>query len=304
MQKRAVVLTLLAALVFGFIASMAIYRFLQQKQHEIEQARGEVAQVVVAAADVPPGTTLTAEQLRTVMWPKASLPPGSANDSSLVIGRLTVRDLVAGEPILEAKLAPKDVTTGAMTFLIPPGKRAITVGVDQVSGVSGFILPNSYVDVIVTTTPPKGPKISQTVLQNMRVLAVGQIIDQKDGKPVPVPTVTIAVTPDEAERLAMASSEGLPRLVLRKFGDQEEVQTKGITISKLLLPPGMTPPPEKKRVAVRRPPPPPVVVEAPPPPPPPTHTVEVIRSGKGAVEKDKETFVQDKEGYWRKKGAQ
>jgi pilus assembly protein CpaB len=302
MQKRAVVFTLLAALIFGFIASMAIYRFLQTKEQEIERARGEVAQVVVAAANIPPGTSLTAEQLRTVMWPKASLPAGSANDPVLLQGRMTVTDLVAGEPILEARLAPKDVTTGAMTFLIPPGKRAITVGVDQVSGVSGFVLPNSYVDVITTTQPVKGQKISRTVLQNMRVLAVGQIIDQKEGKPVPVPTVTLAVTPDEAERLAMASSEGRPQLVLRKFGDQEEVQTQGITVTKLLLPPGMIAPLPKKVTVRRRPPP--AVVEAPPPPPPSTLTIEVIRSGKGGgVSKDKETFVQDKEGMWRKKAG-
>jgi pilus assembly protein CpaB len=297
---------LLAALVFGFIASMAIYRFLQSKEQEIERARGEVAQVVVAAADIPPGISLTSEQLRTAMWPKASLPVGSASNPSELLGRMTVTDVVAGEPILEARLAPKDVTTGAMTFLIPPGKRAITVGVDQVSGVSGFVLPNSYVDVIVTTEPTRGPKISRTVLQDMRVLAVGQIIDQKEGKPVPVPTVTLAVTPEEAERLAMASSEGRPQLVLRKFGDQEEVQTKGITVTQLLSPPGMTPPPTIKKVAVRRAPPKPeVVVAPPPPPPPPSHTIEVIRSGKGGgVAKDKETFVQDEYGKWHKKAAQ
>lgn len=298
MQRRAVVLTLLAALIFGSIASLAIYRFLQQKEQEIERARGEVVDVVVAAADLPPGTSLAPEQLRTVMWPMNSLPQGAANNPALVQGRLTVRDMVAGEPILEAKLAPKDVTTGVMTFMIPPGKRAITVGVDQVSGVSGFILPSSYVDVIVTTQPLTGPRISKTVLQNMRVLAVGEIIDQKDGKPAPVPTVTLAVTPDEAERLAMASSEGRLQLVLRKFGDQEEVQTRGITVDRLLLPQGTASAPQKKVTAGR---PLPARVETPAPPPPPTHTVEVIRAGKGAVEKEKETFIQNQEGTWRKK---
>lgn len=296
-RTRAVVLTLLAALIFGLLASVAIYRYLQQQEEEIRRTKGEQERVVVAAVDIPAGESLIAEQLRTVMWPKDSLPPGAINNPMLVLGRLAVKDFVVGEPILEAKLAPKDVTTGVMTFLIPPGKRAITVGVDQVSGVSGFILPNSHVDVIVTTQPPDGVKVSRTVLQNMQVLAVGQILDQKGGKPVPVPTVTLAVTPEEAERLALASNEGRLQLVLRKFGDQEQVRTGGVTVNRLLSPSGASvPKPKIKVVAPPAPSPAPVVQ-----PPPPTRTIEVIRAGKGAVEKAEETFVQDPAGKWRKK---
>jgi pilus assembly protein CpaB len=299
-RTRAVVLTLVAALIFGFLASVAIYRYLQQQEEEIRRARGELRQVVVAAVDIPAGASLIAEQLRAVAWPSASLPPGVVDNPMLVLGRLAVKDFVVGEPILEAKLAPKDVTTGVMTFIIPPGKRAITVGVDQVSGVSGFVLPNSHVDVIVTTQPPEGgEKISRTVLQNMRVLAVGQILDQKEGKPVPVPTVTLAVTPDEAERLALASTEGRLQLVLRKFGDQEAVRTRGVTINRLLTPPGAAAP--KKMVKPSPQPALPAPIAEPALPSPSTRTVEVIKAGKGAVEKAEETFVQDPEGKWRKK---
>lgn len=297
-RARAIVLTLVVALIFASMASVAIYRYLQQQEEEIQRARGQLSQVVAAAVNIPAGTFLISEQLRTVSWPSASLPPGAIDNPLLLLGRLTLRDFVAGEPILEFRLAPKDATTGVMTFIIPSGKRAITVGVDQVSGVSGFILPDSHVDVIVTTQPPEGEKVSRTLLQNMRVLAAGQVIEQKEGKPVTVPTVTLAVTPEEAERLALAGNEGRLQLVLRKFGDHEEVRTRGVTVTRLLSVPGSPAPQPKKKVAAPTPPPPAPVVQ---PPPPPTRTIEVIRAGKGAVEKAEETFVQDPEGKWRKK---
>src|SRR3990172_4482444 len=107
-RTRAVILTLVAALIFGTLASVAIYRYLQQQQAEVQRARGELRQVVVAAVDIPAGASLIAEQVRTVSWPAASLPPGTADNSLLVLGRLALRDFVAGEPILEFRLAPKD----------------------------------------------------------------------------------------------------------------------------------------------------------------------------------------------------
>ena len=232
-KKRAVVLTLVVAIIFAGLASLAVYRFLERQQDELQQTRGGQVQVVVAAMDIPTGTSFILEQLRTVQWPKSILLPGTAHDPAQLIGRSSLRGFVAGEPILESKLAPRGVTTGVMSFIIPPGKRAVTVGVDPVSGVSGFILPDSYVDVIVTTQPTdEGVKMSRIVLQNMQVLAVGQILEQTEGKPVPVPTVTLAVTPNEAERLAMASNEGRLQLALRKFGDQEAVSTSGITVKR------------------------------------------------------------------------
>lgn len=302
-RSRAVVLTLVAALIFGLLAAYAVKQFLQQKEAEIQQARGQLEQVVVAAMDIPAGESLSQNRVRTVMWPKASLPPGVIFDPSLAVGRLAVKDLVVGEPVLESKLAPKDVTTGVMTFLIPSGMRAATVGVDQVSGVSGFILPNSHVDVIVTTQPPGGVKVSRTVLQNIRVLAIGQILDQKEGKPVPVPTVTLAVAPGEAEMLALASTEGHLQLVLRKYGDQEEVSTRGVTISRLLSPPGASAQKEGIVARVRKTPrqvvPSPIVSAA--PSPATTRTVEVIRATKSGVEKTQQNFIKNSEGTWQKK---
>ncbi len=296
-RTRAIVLTLLIALILAGLASFAAYRYLQEQEKEIERAKAELELVVVAAADIPAGSTLIQEQIEAVKWPKTSLPRGAVNNPMLVLGRLAIRDFVAGEPILDSKLAPKEGTGGVMNYIIPDGKRAITVAVDQVTGVSGFILPDSHVDVIVTVDPPGGSKRSRTILQNMRVLAVGQIIDQQEGKPVTVPTVTLSVTPDEAERMAMASTEGRLQLVLRKFGDQDKVKTRGITVWRMLTPPGTAP---KKKVAAK-PSAKPAQVAKPTPPPPPTRKIEIIRASKGAISKQEETFVQTPQGGWRKK---
>jgi len=302
-RSRAVVLTLVAALIFGLLASVAIYNYLKQQQEEIQRARGEQQLVVVAAMDVPAGESLNQERIRTVMWPKTSLPPGVIFDPALAMGRLAVKDLVVGEPVLESKLAPKDVTTGVMTFLIPSGMRAVTVGVDPVSGVSGFILPNSHVDLILTSQLPSGAKTSRTVLQNIRVLAVGEIMDQKEGKPVPVTTVTVAVTPEQAEILALAGNEGRLQLVLRKYGDQEEVATKGATLSRLLLyPEGAV---DKKETVARVSRAPRAVTSpqaaSPKPTPPATHSIEIIRSTKSGVQKTDQEFIENSEGGFDKK---
>lgn len=299
-RTRVVVLTLIVALIFGVLASVSIFRYLQGKEAEIRRAKGELQTVVVAAKEIKAGDSLIPDQVRSVMWPKSSVPAGASASPDKVVGRLVVRGIVPGEPVLEMKLAPKDVTTGVMAFKIPDGKRALTVAVDQVSGVAGFILPDSRVDVIVTTTPPRSTKRSKTILQNMQVLAVGQILEQREGKPVTVPTVTLAVTPQEAEKLALAATEGRLQFVLRKFGEQDEVRTRGTTIWGMLRTPG----PVSSKVAVKKAAPAasakPAAVEA-KPASTQSQTVEVIRHMKNSVNKKKEEFVKDKEGDWQKK---
>jgi pilus assembly protein CpaB len=297
-RTRVVVLTLITALVFGALASVSIFRYLQGKEAEIRRAKGELQTVVVASQEIPAGATLTPDHVKAVMWPKSSVPAGTSATPQLIIGRLAVRDIVPGEPILDAKLAPTDVTTGVMTFRIPEGMRAMTVAVDQVSGVAGFILPDSRVDVIVTTTPPRSSKRSKTILQNMQVLAVGQILEQREGKPVSVPTVTLAVTPQDAEKLAMATNEGRLQFVLRKFGEKDEVKTRGTTVWGMLRTPGAY---SETKTVRRAAPAKPVVVEETPAPAPKSQTVEIIRHEKNSVKKAKEEFVKDAKGDWQKK---
>ena len=124
-----------------------------------------------------------------------------------------------------------------MTYIIPQGHRAVTVSVNEVAGVAGFVAPNNRVDIVLTTTTPKyaaGEKISKIILQNVTVLATGQITEQKDGKPVVVPTVTLDLMPEEAERLINAASQGSLQLLLRSVIDTAPVEARGATISKVL----------------------------------------------------------------------
>ncbi len=142
--------------------------------------------------------------------------------------------------MLKSSLAPLNSGAGVMSYIIKPGKRAITVAVNEVVGVAGFVLPNSMVDVVATMDSPYGKqangrdtRISKIVLQDVRVLAVGQILEEKEGKPVSVPTVTLDVSPEDAEKLALAS-ENKVQLILRHLDDTEVAKTKGQTVASLL----------------------------------------------------------------------
>jgi pilus assembly protein CpaB len=155
-----------------------------------------------------------------------------------VTGRTAIDKYTAGEPIVETKLVPKEGQSGILTYKIPEGHRAMTVAVDQVSGVAGFISPGNKVDVVLTTTTPGSGQlqVSKIVLQDVPVLATGQVISQekKDEKPVVVPTVTMDVTPEDAEKLAIASTQGRLQLVLRRVGDKEVTKTTGATVKKVM----------------------------------------------------------------------
>jgi pilus assembly protein CpaB len=164
-------------------------------------------------------------------------------------GRIALQTLMPGDVITQSKLRPTGGPAGIMTYKIPEGHRAITVAVDQVSGVAGFITPGSMVDVVVTTEPPgKRDPISRIVFQNVPVLATGQIVEQREGEPVLVPTVTLDLSPEDSERMTLASSEGKLRLLLRRAGDTEVTATSGATVAKVLSVPGK---PRIKRVARR-----------------------------------------------------
>ncbi|HLB24750.1 MAG TPA: Flp pilus assembly protein CpaB [Nitrospirota bacterium] len=225
----------LTALVLASFAAYMVYGYLTKKGQEAAEAKLGVQPVVVAAAEIPFGTNIQPQQVKMADWPKNNLPAGNFTDTRAVQGRLAVTTVQAGSPVTEGSLAPSSNETGVLSYLIPPGKRAITVAVNEVVGVAGFVLPNSIVDVVATVTTPggNGLRISKIILQNVKVLAVGQILEQKEGKPVVVPTVTLDVAPDEAEKLALAS-ENKVQLILRHVGDTQEVKTKGATVAALI----------------------------------------------------------------------
>jgi pilus assembly protein CpaB len=258
--------------------------------------------VVVAKVEIPVGSRVIPEQLMVAQFPADVTPEGAISkiDDQLV-GRVVVAALSPRDPITEAKLAPIGAA-GGLSSVIPEGYRAMTVKVDDVVGVSGFILPGTLVDIVVTITPPDangGEKISKIVLQNIKVLASGQNIDKpKNDREVDrsVRAVTLQVTPEQAEKLALAASEGRLQLVMRNSVDQADEQTSGANKKTLLLgeramlvpEPGVSSTVATAKPApgsVRRTSPRPAVVKEPTPvkaAPPPVQrpTVEVIEGAK------------------------
>ena len=225
MPTRRTSIILSVALLSGLLASYLVLLYVRRQEHRLAGGRVEQQRVVVATSDLPIGSRLTAGVVAARDWPKNGVPEGVASEPEAVLGRLVKGEIARGEPILDHRLFPKDLASapGIMSVLVPPGKRAMTVGVNEVIGVSGFILPKNRVDVIATRTDARAGNSTETILQNIEVLAVGQRVDQSGDQAVKVPTVTIAVTPEEAERVALALHEGKIHLVLRSVMDLDVV---------------------------------------------------------------------------------
>lgn len=222
------------AVVLALAASASLYSYLKKQEVRVQEAVA-TSKVVVAAVDIPLGTIIQQDKIKVVDWPKSSQPEGVFSSEGLTIGRASKDVIFSGEPIIEGKLVPKEGQGGGiLTYKIPEGHRAMTVPVDQVSGVAGFITPGSMVDVVVTTQ--SGQPVSKIVLQNVPVLATGQVLSEqkKDEKPQVVPTVTVDVTPEDAEKLAIASTQGKLQLVLRRTGDRAVAKTSGATVAKVV----------------------------------------------------------------------
>lgn len=230
------IVSVLAFLIAG-CASLLVYNYL--KKQSVTQSQGVA--IVAAATDIPIGTKLDASNVKLATWPKEALAAGYITDAKTINGRVAVRPMSTGDIITEAKLMPLNgaTTGGIMTYIVPQGHRAVTVAVNEVAGVAGFITPNSRVDIVLTTPRPgaanKEDNISKIILQNVPVLASGQATEQKEeGKPVIVPTVTLDLLPDDAEKLIVGAKKGALQLLLRNVIDVAAVDTKGATISKAL----------------------------------------------------------------------
>jgi pilus assembly protein CpaB len=221
-----------AAVVVGLVATFGIHQYITAKTRVPTVLK---ATVVVAVRDVAPGTALTAEMVKVATWPKELIPPQSASAMSQVQGRVAMMSVAKGEPILIRKLAPEGTAAG-LSGLLDINKRALTVRVDDVSGVAGFIHPGNRVDVLVDIKMGEGKEhFSKTILQNILVLTAGQVWEQKgDNKPTVVNTVTMELLPDQAEVLNLASNEGKIRLALRNFRNVTTVHTEGIASSQLV----------------------------------------------------------------------
>ncbi|HEY6120280.1 MAG TPA: Flp pilus assembly protein CpaB [Pyrinomonadaceae bacterium] len=237
MRNKRLIIALSAALVFGLIAAFSVSRYLASAAAYTK----DLSPIVVAKVEIPVGSKIIAEQLAVVQFPRTVAPEGGfdAIDERL-IGRVVVARIDPREPITESRLAPIG-SAGGLSSVIPDGYRAMTVKVDDVVGVSGFILPGTLVDIVVVMSPPKNSgqeeAISKIVLQNIKVLASGQNIDKpkSDREVERAPkAVTLQVTPEQAEKLALASSEGKLQLVMRNSVDQADEKTPGANKGSLL----------------------------------------------------------------------
>jgi pilus assembly protein CpaB len=236
----------LIAIVIGALTAAMAYRNLRSQRAEIEAARlammNTTVDVVIAAQSIPIGTRITAEQVQTVRWPADIKPEGALYDPQGVVGRIARTTVEKNQPLVDAQLMNEE--TGLLPLLISEGMRAMSVKVDDVTGVSGFITPNSRVDVIVSGSDAEDrEQRSKLILQNVKVLATGKSIEQKDEKPVEVPTVTLLVSPEDAEKLTLATRQDPVRLALRNYRDDQFVGTPGINAATLLGRPASPPPP-------------------------------------------------------------
>ena len=277
-------LVLAVAVAVATLASYAVYRaILRMPVRQVEVAS---ARAVVAARPIPIGTIITKADVKAIPWPARNPVPGSFTSMNAVLNRGAIVTIAENEPVTESKLAPVGAG-GGLPPTIPEGMRAISVRTNEVVGVAGFAVPGTRVDVLVTVRRgADGESMSRVVLSNVQVLTAGTRFDQEkakqEGKPIPTSVVTLLVTPEDAERLALAANEGQIMLTLRNPLDVSPTETAGVRMAGLLGPPS-SPPVEKKpetRSAVR-----PIKKPAEPVPPPPRlYTVEAIRAAKRTEE--------------------
>lgn len=226
------------ALVIAAGGSLFLYRWLQIKTQPKETVKVETqaVPVAVAAVNIPWGTKLKRGMMKTVPYLTESLPTGYSSDRGKLEGRVAIAALKQNEAITEAKLAPTSVEVGGVSAIVKPGRRAVAVKGDKVIGLSGFILPGNSVDVLVTLTDPRTKsEVTKTVLEKIPVLATGTEIQENDkGDPAPVDVYTLEVTPEQAEKLALAATQGKIQFALRNVTDAEPVLTRGATIPETL----------------------------------------------------------------------
>jgi pilus assembly protein CpaB len=225
----------LIALVAGGGLAYGTYSYLQNVP--VRTVTVPTKKVVVANADLSLGSELSADDLTTLDWPASAIPEGAFDNPTALVGRGLISSVVHHEPILPGKLASKEAGSG-LPPIIPNGKRAVSVKVNEVIGVAGYVLPGTHVDVLATANASNGAESMTTkvVLSNVEVLAAGTRLEQdsKDAKPIQVTVVTLLVTPEDAERLTLASTEGKIQLALRNPLDLESPETPGIRPGMLL----------------------------------------------------------------------
>jgi len=306
-MDRRVVTVLGMSLLFALIVSMIFYQVAAKATGNSGRQKSETKGLVVAVKPLPVGVVIGPSDVRADKTPVDQFPKGGFSNVEEVIGRPVISNILVEEPVMEGRLADRGSGLG-LSPMIPPGMRGVSVRVNEVVGVAGFVLPGVRVDVLVSGSPPdrRGPMVS-TVLENIQVLSAGQNIQPDSrGQPVNVPVVTLLVTPDQAEILTLAGNEGHIQLVLRNSGDRKIERPPGREISELYSVArsriGVEMATVPRKAPEPRPQPAPVsepardAAPASPPSPPPPDEIVVFRGTQKTVETLSGDKRQTKEG--------
>src|SRR5580698_7403834 len=275
MNRTRLLMIGVVALALGAFVSLFVYKNLQGRPATVESG----ADVIVAADDIQVGSRVEEHDVRIARFPASGLPPGAFTKRSQVMNRGVIIPISKGEFILPSKLAPENAGSG-LPALIPPGMRAVSVRVNEVVSVAGFVGPGTRVDVLLTGTP-NGSSESQTttVLQNVAVIASGHTLERSaNGEAQTTPVITLLATPEDAERLTLASKEGQIQLSLRNPLDTHQDSVDPANAKGLYK--GGTAPAAPPRAPVH-----PVKQQKieKPPPPPPVRSVDVYKGDKKTV---------------------
>ena len=270
-----------AAIGIAALATFGVYRVLENTK---ASSRIATRPLVVAAKNIPEGTAIDRTAISVREWPVATIPAGAYASADSLIGRVTRVAVFEGEPLVPGRLAPSGTGPG-IEVKITPGKRAMALRINDVAGVSGLIQPNSRVDVLVNIRSEggQGRQVAKLFMENMRVLSVGTTLERDaEGKAIEAASAALEVTPEEAERLAVAVNQGTIQLVLRGYGDPDSVKTRGANSADILSQLGSAPArvveaPRQPRRSAPRPAAPAPVVQAPAPAKPDSLTVTVFR---------------------------
>ena len=253
-MRRPIVFVLLAG-VAALVAAIVVYSALKKRESQLQDAMVKSVNVLVAARDLPIGSKLDANAVKLVRWAKDDMPPGAFNEAGPVMNQYIKTGFVQNAPIVANRLFGGDKNAGVLPLLIPSGMRAVSVPVDEVGDIAGFVLPHARVDLLVAIVNAQAAnsnsqQFSKIVLQNVEVLAVAQEIENAGAdKPEVVRVVTLLVTPEESERVVLASHEGQLRLAMRNYEDKKIVQTSGVDIAELLRPSGGSVPIQPQQAA-------------------------------------------------------
>jgi pilus assembly protein CpaB len=235
MRKSRPWFMLVLALTSGIVAALLALKYLRERTTPLMASEPRKANVVLSTHYLPVGSVVTERDVKVVSWPGDAVPTGYFRSVNDAVGRGIITPVAENEPLLATKTSTKDAG-GGLPIIIRDGMRAVSVRVDEIIGVAGFVLPGTRVDVMLTLdkSPERPQSITKTLLQNVQTLAAGQSVTRdKEGKPQTVTVITLLVSPDDAELLALAAKEGRLQLALRNTLDTLRVSTVGARADKL-----------------------------------------------------------------------